>query len=297
MWWGNPSCRTPWPLCSPSPISWPWTDGSSSSWMLWGSASTPLEKPRWWPMTPHSPRALQSTEPSWALRAQSQGEPCKARGSLSNCSFPPTNTCRDSEGKGEKMKNHTGLLWWCLTWAPVLGQAGTAADPCTPNMALGWKSCDLQIWSWPCPWEAEGTLTLLCSTSRGVWCCWRRTWTQPEDEGWIKRCPRVFSSYEVFVPWSGGWIWAESSPASQGQHLPLAQDRTWAQLGDTRGQLHVLPVSAAVSPQPTLTCARHTKPHRALKPLLFPAWSQFGYRTQAGLCCLRPQGKKKNPKL
>lgn len=33
----------------------------------------------------------------------------------------------------------------------------TAADPHTPNTALGWKSCDLHIWSWLCSWEGEGT--------------------------------------------------------------------------------------------------------------------------------------------
>lgn len=88
---------------------------------------------------------------------------------------------------------------------------------------------------------------------------------------------------------------------AQGQPLPLTQDRTLAQPGQSRGQLHVLTVSVnSVTTAHTDLSTSHKPSQGSKNTSLTCLKTQFGYRTQAGLCCLRPprkktQTKKKHP--
>lgn len=153
-----------------------------------------MEKPRWWPMTPGSPRLPHLTEWSWAHKqpsaaAQRQGRPLWDQGQMLTVGHLHLQV--PMRWRGETLwkifRDHSGLSGWalkqsCQAWCGV-----AAAGLCTPSTSSGGKA---EIWfaAGHALW-VTGTHTAcsLLSLHRSLLLLW---WTQArsKDEAWIKRC-------------------------------------------------------------------------------------------------------------
>lgn len=142
-----------------------------------------MEKPRWWPMTPGSPRLPHPTQQSWAHKqpsapAQKQGRPLRDQGQALTVGhfYLQVPTTR----RGETLEDLQGSQQ-----VPRLSaQSKAAAGLCTPSTSsVGKQRSGLQL-SMPCGWQEHIQPAACSACSALLW--W--THARSKDEAWIKRC-------------------------------------------------------------------------------------------------------------